>query len=139
MSSASYMEMARFAAMHGRCSRRKIGAVIINGAGDVIAQAANGTPFSMKSCLENPCPGANVPAGSGNAGCYGTHAERNALLQCNASEVHAIYCTKAPCRDCVLMLLNTPCQLIVFETPSNETINQELWQSSGRTWMQLNA
>ena len=132
MSKHSYgMFMARSAALTGTCNRRQIGAALFKG--DICFAVGNNGPLNLKC----ECPGRDTPAGSGSAICYGMHAEQRALTAPRApgfTDFDTIYCTKAPCKACVLLLLGTSCEEIVFETPSNEVENMELWIAAGRTW-----
>jgi len=68
------------------------------------------------------CPGAHYKSSEGLDECYAIHAEQNALLQCpDVLKIHTAYCTTFPCIHCVKLLLNTSCQIIVYdEHYSNE-------------------
>lgn len=116
----------------GTCSRRKIGCILYSEEGIVLASGHNG-PLNGKC----NCPGKDVPAGAGNAICYGVHAEVRAVMSLapwDRDRVHTCVTNKAPCKSCVLMLLGTNCQVIQFSTPSNETENRKLWEKANRQW-----
>jgi deoxycytidylate deaminase len=128
------MKLAVLAAQQGTCPRRKIGACLYDANGEILGEGHNGVNG------ECACPGRDVPAGAGNAACYGIHAEVRALMQATEaghkpSEVASCYSTKAPCTNCTLMLLATGCKKIVFQVDSNETLNKEIWIDAGREWI----
>ena len=129
-----YMNLAVLAAKNGTCPRRKIGVVLYDIEGNVLGEGYNGV---NGKCA---CPGRDVPAGAGSAACYGIHAEVRALMSAFASgfkpdDIHTCYSTKAPCASCVATLLATGCKKIVFQTKSNETLNEEIWKAAGREWI----
>jgi len=128
------MRLAESAAKFGTCDRRQIGCAMLDCLGEALSTGYNGP-----ACGDCLCPGASVPAGTGNAECYGIHAEMRALFAAgpNDDRIHACYCTKAPCTACVLALLGTNCRHIYFRTASNETRNRELWERAGRGWHHL--
>lgn len=128
------MRIAVVAATNGTCNRRKIGAALYNDVGDILGEGWNGVDGECN------CPGRDVPAGAGNAACYGSHAEIRALIAAmnaghKSEQIYSCYSTKAPCAFCVGVLLLTGCQRIVFRTASNETLNEEMWTASGREWV----
>ena len=131
-----FMKVARQASEKSRCRRRKIGCILTNKRGDILAEGYNGTPLSMPSCIDEPCPDADLPAGWGpTAKCYGIHSEIRALLNVkNKDEINALYSVKAPCINCTLTLLETPCQEIYFDEISNDCTGLKLWEKYGRKW-----
>lgn len=124
-------------AERGTCPRRKIGAVLYDRNGEVLGEGWNGVDGVRDGVCD--CPGRHIPAGAGNAACYGIHAEVRALMQAMQNhapaEIGSCYSTKAPCTNCTLMLLATGCNKIVFKIESNETLNREIWLNAGRQWV----
>lgn len=122
---------------HGTCSRRDIRCVLLDVRKRLISVGSNGPIGRMCKC-----PGRDVAAGTGgNVECYSVHAEVRALVRAEEAytshRIHYCLCTKAPCRSCVLLLLGSSCQEIMFVTPSNETENRDLWEKAGRKWTQI--
>lgn len=119
----------------GTCCRRKIGCILLDKNNYFLASGFNG-PING----ECNCPGKDTKAGvGGNVECYALHAEVRALTSLTADQIphlHKCITNKAPCRNCVLLLLGTSCQEIEFEIASNETENKQLWEASGRKWVQ---
>jgi dCMP deaminase len=83
--------------------------------GHVIGTGYNGNPRGEPHCLDVPCPGADLPSGTGLNKCGAIHAEANALLQCrNVMEIEYAYVTASPCTECTKLLKNTGCIVIVY-------------------------
>lgn len=86
----------------------------------------------------NACAGAFSPSGTNLDGCEAIHAEQNALLQCrDVRDIHTCYTTTAPCITCAKLLLNTACQRIVYLDEYPHAAARELWERTGREWVQL--
>lgn len=113
------------------CSRRQIGCVLLNDDLRVIAGGRNQSPWGYCRGGESKCPGADVPAGQGayqKVDCRAVHAEVQAMLMARSvSNWRVCICTKAPCTICTGLLYKEGCQVILYETPSNETVNKELF------------
>ena len=124
------------AAEAGTCARRKIGAAAYDADGNLLAAAANGRPACLGSCLDSPCPGADVPAGQGGADCRGVHAEERIFMTIPMGRIHTLASTKAPCTGCTLKAIEHGVKVIRFITPSNETKNAEIAKAAGVDWGQ---
>ena len=130
--------MARLIAERGTCARRKVGCILVNKRGHVLATGYNGVASGMAHCTEYPCRGATAPSGTGLDLCQALHAEQNALLQCrDVYDIDTAYCTASPCMTCVKLLLNTSCQRIVYldEYPHPDAAN--LWRATNRVWLRI--
>jgi dCMP deaminase len=104
--------VAQAVAARADCTRRRIGAVILDEGRRVIATGYNGAPAGTPGCLSaGACPRgrlthAELPKDSPYVGtdapCTAIHAEENALLYSNQRErVGAtMYVTDAPCPNC---------------------------------------
>ncbi len=119
----------------GECTRRQVGAVIIDRNGRIAGAGYNGTYSGGPNCLDGACPrgrhhpvglgslcecGADwpcpeaVPAGSsydtGPGACHAVHAELNALLDVSDKsrlESSELYVTAPPCDGCLKIIRNT--------------------------------
>ena len=147
------MELAKVTAKRATCLRRQVGCVLLNARGHVLATGYNGVAAGQKHCNEidrdlgpvgsplwypHACPGAHSPSGMNLDGCQAIHAEQNALLQCrDVHAIHTCYVTASPCMTCVKLLLNTPCEQIVFAEVYPHKEAGDLWVRSGRAWVQL--
>lgn len=105
-----FLNVAQAVAARGDCSRRQVGAVIVDGDHRIIATGYNGTEPGGKSCLAGECPRAITrdPGSSYDTGpgaCIATHAEANALLFARASVKYAtLYVTHEPCDGCLKLI-----------------------------------
>lgn len=136
------LSLAKVVATRATCSRRKVGCVLLDITGHVLATGYNGPPRGMPHCThENPCAGADAPSGTGLELCEAVHAEQNALLQCRDPElIHMCCVTVSPCITCTKLLLNTGCKRIVFLEPyAHDDTAKELWLKAGPTtdWLQI--
>lgn len=136
-----FLSIAQIVSTRATCCRRKVGCVLTNKRNHILATGYNGTAAGLKNCTHfNPC---NEIARDSKSGknldlCEAIHAEQNALLQCgNAHEIETAYMTHSPCITCVKLLLNTSCQVIIFHEEYPHNISKELWEKSGRKWIQL--
>lgn len=132
-----FMMIAQVVSTRGTCVRRRVGCVLINEHKHIIATGYNGPAEGEPHCYEMPCPGSELPSGTGLDSCEAIHAEANALLQCkDVRDIHTAYCTASPCTSCVKMLMNTNCRRIVFLQPYPHSQSRELWIRSGGEWVQ---
>lgn len=134
------MAMALVVSRRATCHRRRVGCVLTNARGHVLATGYNGVASGMMHCIEAPCPGALMPSGSGLDSCLSIHAEMNSLMQCSDPwAIEDVYCTTSPCVHCIKMLMNTSAKTIWFyeEYPHAESKNLWLMSGIGREWHKL--
>ncbi|XVU30551.1 deoxycytidylate deaminase [Actinoplanes sp. CA-054009] len=98
--------MAKAANARADCSRRKVGAVIVNG-GEIVSTGYNGSPPGGPSCLAGECPRGRMtyeeqPADIGYDNCVAVHAEANACLRAGRNRAWGgeLYLTDPPCVEC---------------------------------------
>ena len=128
-----FSKLAELVSQRATCARRKVGCVLVNQRGHIIATGYNGVPSGHNHCIDDPCPGAAFSRGEGLDRCEAIHAEQNALLQCrNVQEIAAAYVTTQPCMTCTKLLLNTSCQMIIYNEPYVHPQAAELWIKNGR-------
>ena len=133
--SQAYMEMAIALSKRSTCLDKQVGCIITNRRNEVIASGYNGSPRGELHCLDrgycikdalhdpNKCPSA--------------HAEQNALLQCRVpDEIHTIYITLSPCVSCIRIIMNTPCERIVFLHEHRHHFARDMWTNKERRWEQ---
>ncbi len=159
------MGMARITARRSTCLRRAVGCVLMDADGFVLATGYNGVPKGMMHCNQrtgfsptlkrvgdelvpiegskgnsvfgHACPGHDSPSGSNLNGCHAIHAEQNAMLRvADPRRIHTCYCTTSPCIQCIKMLMNTGCQRIIFDELYPHPESRELWEHTGREWIQ---
>lgn len=103
-------------ATRGECSRRKVGAVLIDREGRIAGAGYNGSFRGGPSCLQGDCPRASsavLPGSSYDTGpgaCHAVHAELNAVLDVSDRtrfDGSELYVTATPCDGCLKILRNT--------------------------------
>lgn len=94
-----YMRMARIWAENSYCTRRKVGALLVNNQ-MIISDGFNGTP----SGFENVCEDENNVSKP-----YVLHAEANAITKVarsnNSSNGATLYVTASPCIECAKLII----------------------------------
>lgn len=117
------MGVARAVSARGDCTRRQVGAVILDAQHRICGAGYNGTYPGGPSCLRGECPRglSDVEPGSsydtGAGACHAVHAEMNALLDVDSRErlVGAtLYVTAEPCDGCLKILRSTRIRWIIY-------------------------
>ena len=110
-----FLKIARLVATRSTCPRRSVGCVIINKHGHIKATGYNGVPKNFPHCIDKPCGGEKQKSSQGLNSCMATHAEQNALLQCdNVMDIDTIYITTSPCIVCAKLIANTSCKTVIY-------------------------
>jgi dCMP deaminase len=137
------MELATVIAQRSTCRRRRVGCVLTDAWGRVLSMGHNGVPMGMTHCTDEPCPGADLPSGTGLDECSSAHAEVNSLLFCpDPMRIDTCWVTASPCVHCVKLLMNTTCRTIVYLDKYPHDRSRELWTADNRLmlprrWLQL--
>lgn len=104
--------IAMAVALRADCTRRRVGAVIVDVHGRIVGTGRNGAPAGRPGCLSaGACPRGQLTYdqvapgstyGPGAGACIALHAEVNACLYSDASDRRGgvIYVSDAPCDDC---------------------------------------
>jgi dCMP deaminase len=105
------LDIAVVLSARGTCAKKKVGCVLVDTHGNILATGYNGQPRGRPHCSPiHPCPAFM----DGNLSCVAIHAEMNALIRCTAPEsIYTAYVTEAPCDKCRLALSNTSCRQII--------------------------
>lgn len=122
------LKLAGVIAERSTCNRRRVGCVLTDKHGRVLAIGHNGTPAGMRHCIDHPCPGVTCASGTGLDLCEAIHAETNALIFCSdIMKIDTCYVTASPCISCVKALLNSSCERIVFREKYSHPEAEQLW------------
>lgn len=99
-------------AARGDCSRRRVGAVLVDSNRRIAGTGYNGAPSGGPSCLGGDCPrsvsgvapGSSYDTGPGS--CVAVHAEANCLLWADPARFagSTIYVTEEPCEGCAKLI-----------------------------------
>lgn len=110
------MILAAAVATRADCTRRRVGAVILDQDHRVASTGYNGAPPGRRGCLEGGCPrgllNSAEPYSSYDSGpgmCVSNHAEANALLYADRSKIEGgtMYVTDKPCVGCTRLIANS--------------------------------
>ncbi len=103
------MIIAQAVLTRAACSRRQVGAVILDAEHRVVATGYNGVLAGETNCSDGGCPRGLLsyterPAYGSYSDCRGRHAEHNAIQTAQDRGMHltgtTIYVTHDPCADC---------------------------------------
>lgn len=103
-----FLGIAKAVSRRADCSRRKVGAVVVDRSNRIVSTGYNGSEPGGPSCLAGECPRAasDVEPGSsydtGEGACIAVHAEMNALLYAgrDGTKGSTLYITDEPCEGC---------------------------------------
>ena len=122
-----FLDLAFHAATRATCSRRKVGAVVVQDR-KVRSTGYNGGPSGFPHCDEGACPRGRSSAQVRSAeadrvlsgsydDCIAIHAEANAIMQSDPRDrVGAtIYCTDFPCFQCAKLIANSGVSRVVYK------------------------
>ena len=104
----AYLKMAVEWAKLSRCTRKQVGALIVND-GMIISDGYNGTPTGFPNDCEDE---------TGQTHWYVLHAEANAIMKVARSTNNArnatLYLTHSPCKECSKLILQAGIKRLVF-------------------------
>lgn len=99
--------LAAVVSLRADCTRRQVGAVILDGENRLVSSGYNGAPSGQPGCLEDGvCPRGQksfeeLPSDSPYSDCISIHAEENAVLWARRDlRGCTIYVTDSPCHQC---------------------------------------
>jgi dCMP deaminase len=126
-----FVRMLNLVSARSTCSRRAVGAIIVDSHHHILATGYNGVPRHITHCIQSPCEGVNDPHGD-TSRCLAVHAEANALLQCHRLDLaYKMYTSCSPCFDCAKMICNTGIQNIVSLEEYTDKRGNDLFYLSG--------
>lgn len=128
-----FLAVADAVAARADCTRRRVGAVIVDTDRRIVGTGYNGGPAGGKSCLAGECPrgtksrdevepGSSYDTGAG--ACIALHAEQNALLYSDYTKRKggAIYITCEPCEGCRRELSGSGLSFIYWRATDGEIV-----------------
>ena len=115
-----YMNVARKVGKRSKCSRLKIGAIIVSN-GRVVAEGYNGTPRGYLCCSTLGClrDKRHIESGTQQQFCRAIHAEQYAIMQAAHLYVTTVgatlYSERMPCIVCTKMIIHAGITRVVFD------------------------
>ncbi|MNW25208.1 tRNA-specific adenosine deaminase [compost metagenome] len=145
-----FMDIAYMVSTRSRCSRRHVGAVLVQGK-KLLGTAYNGAPSGVPDCSEAGCmisEEIELVMVDGNEEhvkkqrCIRTiHAEQNLLLFTDRSdrEGSTVYVTDEPCWTCSNMLANSGIVEVIYHRPYPKDTRkvQQLMEQKGIAFRQI--
>lgn len=104
----TFMDVASIFAARATCTRRQVGAVLVQD-NRVVSTGYNGAPPGEPHCIDGACPRGKLThdqlpkdADYNQFPCIAVHAEANALLRAGhgAAKGGTLYVTTEPCQQC---------------------------------------
>lgn len=123
-----FLNIAKVVSTRADCTRRQVGAVLVDKNHRILSTGYNGAPSGAPGCLtNNACPrGQLTPKELAPFSPYGTciavHAEANAIIfaEPEVRRGSTLYITCAPCTDCHQLILASGIYEIIWLTPDNK-------------------
>jgi len=121
-----FLIIAQAVATRADCTRRQVGAVIVDTEHRIISTGYNGAPAGDPGCktagacprgrqgTDAVAPGSSYDTGAGS--CIAVHAEANALLYADgrATRGATLYCTDQPCDGCARLIAGAGITRVVY-------------------------
>jgi dCMP deaminase len=121
-----YLRMARIWAENSYCTRRKVGAIIVDGS-MIISDGFNGTPSGFENVCEDEETGLTKP--------YVLHAEANAITKVacstNSSVGATLYVTTSPCLECSKLIIQAGIKRVVYNEMYRVTDGLDILRRAG--------
>jgi dCMP deaminase len=116
-----FIGIAEAVSKRSDCTRRSVGAVIVDGNRRITGTGYNGSLPGSPSCSDGACPRGKLsleefPPGKAYGNCIAIHAEQNAILHSDRSkhEGGTIYITCPPCDWCLKVIWASGIKRIVW-------------------------
>lgn len=118
-----FLLIAQAVSVRANCTRRKIGAVIVDCDGRIVEAACNSAPEGHPQCLDGACPRGKKsvreqPEYAPYDDCISVHAEARAIIQGDYGRMRGgtMYVTANPCGDCAKLIHGAGIRRLVTPT-----------------------
>lgn len=130
-----YLGIAKAVSVRGECTRRQVGAILVNKHNRHRASGYNGGYSGGPSCLKGECPRglSDVPPGSsydtGAGVCIALHAEQNLVAEASPEDLRGgkVYITDEPCDGCLRTLKGTGVVEIIWPEGVLAQVGRNEW------------
>ena len=120
-----FLTIAEAVSRRADCTRRRVGAVIVDRDHRIVSTGYNGAEAGGPSCLKGDCPrgrqtATQVAPGSsydtGAGACIALHAEQNAIMYAGQARCvdSSLYVTTEPCDGCLRMIRASGLAMVVW-------------------------
>lgn len=111
-----FLNIAQAVALRSDCERDKVGAVVVGSDRRIRSTGFNGSPAGMAGCSDCPRRTSDVAPGSCYSNCVAIHAELNALLYCDRSDLpgSTLYITRQACYGCLKAIAAAGVEWVVY-------------------------
>lgn len=109
-----FLLLADTVKLRSTCSRRRVGAVLVDADHRIIGTGYNGSPSGDPHCIDGACPRGKLsyeeqPAFVNYSNCIAVHAEINAIKDAVSKGLRGgsdttLYVTCPPCEDCAKVI-----------------------------------
>jgi dCMP deaminase len=129
-----FLSIAEVVALRSTCLRHEVGAIIVKN--DIILSTGyNGPPRNFKHCETCIRDIQNIKSGSNTEICFAVHAEVNAVINAARNGISItdseLYCTHAPCSNCLKIIINAGIKRIHAIHNYEDSIRDEILRLSG--------
>lgn len=117
----TFLKVAEIMSERSTCSRRKVGAVLVQD-NRIVATGYNGSPPGEEHCVDGGCPRGQfthdeIPkdADYNQFPCTAVHAEANAIIRAGhaLTKGAAIYVTENPCQQCTNLIRGAEIERVI--------------------------
>jgi dCMP deaminase len=109
-----WLNVAHEVSLQSKCIKRKVGSVIVDKNGRVVATGHNFHPRGTSQ--DHVCLRKDIPSGEKMADGYCCHAEQNAITFANFNDMQGatLYITHASCKICARMIMQAGIGELVY-------------------------
>lgn len=132
----AYMKAAKAISELSYAQKKKVGAIIVSAAGQIISEGFNGMPTGFDNCCEDV-----MPDGKLVTKVEVLHAETNAITKCakNLCQTKGatLYVTLSPCIHCAKLIVQAEISRVVYLNAYKDMSGVELLRKCGITVEQI--
>jgi dCMP deaminase len=124
-----FLNIAKAVSQRSDCERDKVGAVVVGADRRIRSTGYNGSPAGMVGCSACPRRTSEVAPGSCYSNCVAIHAELNALLYCDRSDLpgSTLYITREPCYGCSKAIAASGVAFVIYQQSNGTIIHTRPW------------
>lgn len=128
-------------ALRSTCTRRQLGAVIVNQKHEIVSTGYNGMVRGAPHCEDIGCikDEMEIKSGTGHDICPAVHAEQNALIQAGRGALGCtLYVNAFPCKICARLIVNAGVRKVVVSGDYTDKEGLKILGDAGIEVMHVN-